>query len=227
MAFIGVAIIIAGLLALLIASDAGSLVGLDQTQFGQLVFLLMVLVVVAGGVFGRRIPFSQMLAGIAMWVAVFGVAILAYSYRFEFQQIGARMLGELTPGMELSDGGTTVGVRRSRDGSFHLAGEINGAEVRFIFDTGASAVVLTAEDAAHAGIDVKSLRFTVPVQTANGISSAALVVLDEIAVGGIVKRRIQAFVAEPGSLDESLLGMTFLETLQSYAVARDRLELKG
>lgn len=227
MAFIGLAIVIAGLLALLIATDAGSLVGLDQTQFGQLVFLLMVLVVIAGGVFGRRVPFRQMVAGIAIWVAVFAVAILAYSYRFEFQDIGARMLGELTPGLELSADGTTVGVRRSRDGSFRLVGEVNGAEVRFIFDTGASAVVLNAEDAGGAGIDLKSLRFTVPVQTANGISKAALVVLDEIAVGGIVRRRIQAFVAEPGSLDESLLGMTFLETLQSYAVARDRLELQG
>lgn len=227
MAFIGLAIVIAGVLALLIATDAGSLVGLDQTQFGQLVFLLMVLVVVAGGAFGRRVRFNQMLTGIVMWVAIFAVAILAYAYRFEFQQIGARMLGELSPGLQLSDGGTTVGIPRARDGSFRLAGQVNGADVSFIFDTGASAVVLTAEDALVAGIEVGRLRFRVPVQTANGISNAAVITLDEIAIGGIVRRRLRAFVAEPGSLDESLLGMTFLETLRSYSVARDRLELQG
>ena len=46
-------------------------------------------------------------------------------------------------------------------------------------------------------------------------------------IGGIVRRNIPAFVADVGALDTSLLGMSFLETLDSYRVSQDLLELKG
>ncbi|MEX0860431.1 MAG: TIGR02281 family clan AA aspartic protease [Cucumibacter sp.] len=228
MLFIGLAILIAVLFALLIASDAGVLIGLDQEQFGQLVFLVLVLVVIAAGTLGRRVRGGQILTGIVLWAALFAVAIGAYTFRFEIQHLGGRLLGELAPGsVQVTDGGHSVTISRSFGGSFHVDGTVNGAAVRFIFDTGANAVVLTAEDARRAGIDVENLRYTVPVQTANGTGRAAIVRLDEIAVGGIVRTGITSFIAAPGALDASLLGMTFLETLDSYTVANDGLELKG
>ena len=49
--------------------------------------------------------------------------------------------------------------------------------------------------------------------------------LNEIAVGPIVMRRVPALVAKPGALSESLLGMSFLERLKSYAVERGKLIL--
>ena len=49
--------------------------------------------------------------------------------------------------------------------------------------------------------------------------------LDRIEVGGIARERITAFVTEPGSLETSLLGMTFLETLSRYSVTQNALEL--
>ena len=54
---------------------------------------------------------------------------------------------------------------------------------------------------------------------------AAEVRLGQIAIGPIVMRNVPALVARPGALDESLLGMSFLERLKSYAVERDRLIL--
>ena len=54
---------------------------------------------------------------------------------------------------------------------------------------------------------------------------AAQVTLDEIEVGGIVRKRIRAFVAERAALEQSLLGMTFLRTLSRYAVSSNSLEL--
>ena len=54
---------------------------------------------------------------------------------------------------------------------------------------------------------------------------AAEVRLDQIAVGPIVMRNVASLVARPGALDESLLGMSFLERLKSYTVERDRLIL--
>ena len=51
--------------------------------------------------------------------------------------------------------------------------------------------------------------------------------IDEIAIGPIVMRNVRALVARPGALSESLLGMSFLERLQSYTVERGRLILKA
>lgn len=102
---------------------------------------------------------------------------------------------------------------------------VNGATIPMIFDTGESAVVLSTADAQRAGIDTASLRYTLPVQTANGTGYAASVTLDRVEVGNISRKRIRAFVAQEGALDTSLLGMTFLETLSRYTVSRDALEL--
>ena len=94
-----------------------------------------------------------------------------------------------------------------------------------IFDTGASAVVLTQDDARSAGIAVERLDYVVPVKTANGTGRAALTTLDFVQVGDIVRRNIRAYVADRGALETSLLGMTFLETLHSYSVRQDALVL--
>ena len=111
------------------------------------------------------------------------------------------------------------------DGHFLVAASVNGAPMSLLFDTGASAMVLSYADARKAGIDVSALRFDMPVTTANGTGRAAVVTLAKVEVGGIVRSRVPAFVAERGALDGSLLGMTFLETLSRYAVAGNQLEL--
>ena len=199
MLFIGVAIAIAVGLALLISADAGSLVGLTQTQTAQMVPLLVIL---------------------------FGLALVGYAYRDDLSGVAARVFGELLPGQAIIDrSGGTVTFRAGRDGHFQINAEVNGADVRLIFDTGASAVVLTTADAERAGIDTAGLRFSVPVSTANGTGRAALVRLDRIEVGGIVRQNVRAFVAEAHALDTSLLGMSFLETLTRYSVSASSLEL--
>lgn len=85
--------------------------------------------------------------------------------------------------------------------------------------------MLTAADARKAGVDLKSLVFDTPVSTANGAARAADVNLDQIAIGPIVVRNVPAPVARLGALEESLLGMSFLERLKSYTVERGRLIL--
>jgi aspartyl protease family protein len=87
--------------------------------------------------------------------------------------------------------------------------------------------VLRAEDAKRIGVDDAALDFDVGVVTANGAAMAAETRIGEIALGPIVVRNVRALVARPGALDQSLIGMSFLERLQSYAVERGRLILKG
>jgi aspartyl protease family protein len=226
MLFIAIALLVAVGLALIIGNDAGSLVGLGQMDTAQAVVLIILLIVFAGGLFGRRRRLSELLGGVAVWAGLFFVAIAGYAYRDDLAGVASRVFGELVPGAAVVDEvrGTAT-FRSGIDGHFQISTEINGSSIRAIFDTGASAVVLTAADARRAGIDTSALDYSVPVSTANGIGRASVVTLDTVAVGSIVRHNVRAFVAERGALDTSLLGMSFLGTLTSYTVTANSLEL--
>lgn len=227
MIFIGLALLIAAGIVLMISADAGSLIGLTQAQTAQLVPLLIILIVFAGGAFARRHRAAELLGSLVLWVGIFGAVGVGYAYRDELMSVVSRVSGELQPGVAVVDSerGTAV-FRRGFGGHFEIAATVNGHTTPMTFDTGASAVVLTRADAQAAGIDLSALRYTIPVSTANGTGMAARARLKSIEVGGIVRRNIPAFVAEDGALDTSLLGMTFLETLGRYSVTQNSLELQ-
>ena len=226
MIFIGIALLVAAGLVLLISADAGSLVGLTQMQTAQLAPLLILVIIFAGGLFTRRHKATELIGGLFLWAGLFAVAMVTYAYRDELLGVVGRVAGEFQPGVALVDAETgTATFRRGMDGHFEVNATINGHTTPMIFDTGASAVVLTIEDAEAAGVDLDRLRYTVPVATANGQGLAARTRLDSIEVGGIVRRNLTAFVTRDGALDTSLLGMTFLETLSQYSVTQNSLEL--
>lgn len=227
MLFVGVALLVAVGIGFLVSTDMGSLVGLSQVQFAQLVPLVVLAVVFAAGAFSRRQKFSTIVANVAVWFGIFAVSLVGYTYREDIKAVAARVVGELSPTSAIVDSRNgTAAFRRGMDGHFLVATTVNGAPMPMLFDTGASAMVLSYADARKAGIDVAALNFTTPVTTANGTGRAAVVTLDKVEVGGIVRSRVPAFVADRGALDGSLLGMTFLETLSRYSVAGDQLELQ-
>jgi aspartyl protease family protein len=94
-------------------------------------------------------------------------------------------------------------------------------------DTGATSVVLKPADAERAGINLGELSYTTPIDTANGTTYAAAVRLKSLAIGPLVVHNIEALVARPGSLNENLLGMSFLRRLRSYEFSKDYLTLRG
>ncbi len=226
MLFVGVALLVAAGIGLLVSVDAASLLGITQTQFGQVLVLVILAVIFAAGAFSRRQKFSAIAANLAVWLGIFAVALVGYTYREDLKAVAARVFGELSPTSAIVDSKNgTASFRRGFDGHFLVASTVNGAGMPLLFDTGASAVVLSYSDAKRAGIDVAGLTFDTPVTTANGTGRAAVVTLDSIEIGGIRRSHVTAFVAEKGALDGSLLGMTFLETLSRYTVAGDTLEL--
>lgn len=228
MMFTGIALLVALALAAIISSDAGSLIGLTEAQTGRAIPLLIVLVLLASSVFASRQRLRTIVGSFAIWIVLGFGLIVGYSYRVELSQFGHRLVSELQPGVARVDPETgNVRIARALGGSFRIETEVNGVTTPMIFDTGASAVVLSVEDAARAGVDTDGLEFSVPVQTANGTGFAASVTLKSIAVGPIARHNIRAFVVEHSSLDTSLLGMTFLETLSRYSVSQNALELEN
>ena len=110
-------------------------------------------------------------------------------------------------------------------GHFNVAALVNGSYTDMIADTGATLVVLTEDDAVRAGIEPGWLEFNTPVQTANGETMTARITLEDVQVGGITLRDVEALVARPGDLQKSLLGMSFIGRLRSFELKGDQLVL--
>lgn len=167
----------------------------------------------------------EVLTAIAVWGGI-GLALVAgYSYRYELAGVGYRVLGALAPGMAVSQGDGSVMVVRGPDGHFQIDGDVNGTSVRFLVDTGASAVVLTSKDATRAGIDLASLSYSVPVSTANGSTMVAPAQIRDLRLADIHIPNVRTFVAQPDNLETSLLGMSALSRLHGWKVEGDRLVL--
>ncbi len=216
-----------GLLVPIARHGEGTVGTLPSANFGALVYWGALLIFLGGSalvMFRRR--FAQTLIALFVWVALALILVVGYAYRFELRHVADRVMAELLPGHVITRG-RTVEVARAFNGDFDVTAEINGARVSMVLDTGASSVVLTREDAKAAGLPLEVLAYTVNIDTANGRTRAAPVVLDRIAIGGLVERSIEALVAQPGQLKTSLLGMSFLNRLQSWEVRGDRLVLRG
>lgn len=115
--------------------------------------------------------------------------------------------------------------KNTRTGQYNYKGRVNSGYVDFLVDTGASAVALTALDARRAGVREADLTYNVPISTAGGRNYAARITLDQVALGGIILRDVDALVVKDG-LETSLLGMTWLGQLQEVKATPNALLLR-
>ena len=166
---------------------------------------------------------------LAVWVLLVGGLGAAYLNRSDLLDAARAVgydMGIASPEPVVGPGGELT-VSRQWDGTYAVPAKLNDRDVTFLFDTGASSVVLSAETAQALGFKIENLNFRIPVSTANGRGLAAPVVIDRLAVGPIQFRRFPALVARPGMLDGNLLGQTFLDRLESYEVRGKRLVLRS
>ena len=120
-----------------------------------------------------------------------------------------------------------VQIARGQGGEFALQARINGVTAPMVIDTGATSVVLTYETAKAAGLPLELLEYDVDVETAGGHTRAARLTLDRLAIGKLVERSVPALVVPHGQMKTNLLGMSFLDRLESWEVHADRLMLHG
>ena len=211
------------LLWVLFSTFPGAIQGESETR--ELVYSLTLLVLVGGSiVLGWRDRASLALKQALAWVGIFLAIVIAYSYREPLGGLMVRTQAELTPTVPRSPAYGVASIGGDASGHFRVDGTVNGTHVRFLVDTGATDIALTAFDAQRLGFDPKSLDYTVPYRTANGVAYAARITLDEVAIGSVSVRNVTASVSQEG-LDESLLGMSFLGRLSGFEVSGDRLIL--
>jgi clan AA aspartic protease (TIGR02281 family) len=121
----------------------------------------------------------------------------------------------------------TVQVARGQGGEFALQAKINGVTAPMVIDTGATSVVLTYETAKAIGLPLELLEYDIDVETAGGHTKAARLTLDRLAIGKLVERSVPALVVPHGQMKTNLLGMSFLDRLESWEVRADSLMLRG
>jgi aspartyl protease family protein len=233
-AWISLTLLLVAGLALLLRTDAGSIAGIDPSDFAIVMASIALLIFAASSLAGSyRGRATQAVRDFLTWVIIALGLIGGYSYRDEILSLGHRITGELMPpGSVLRpdvqvEGERSVRIRRRSDGHFMAKATANGVTLGMLVDTGASTVVLKPQDAQKLGIDTEQLRYNVPVQTANGTTYAAHVRLKTLAVGTISVNQVEALVAKPGALKDNLLGMSFLSRLRSYEFAGEYLTLRS
>ena len=131
-----------------------------------------------------------------------------------------------------AEGGSPADVRpgsglvaKAADGHFWADAEVNGKPVRFLVDTGATAVALTPEDAERLGIRTADLKPGYNVTTVGGSARASAVTLASVSINGARLDNVQAMVVADG-LDVSLLGMSYLGRLTRFEATRDTLRFE-
>ena len=228
--YVLIGILAVGLAALILNHDSGRTMGMDNNDFGRLVTLSAIATMMAAGVLAGRRQIGESLRQAGIWLLIILVLVTGYLYRFDLQEIGNRLTAGLIPGRAVvttnAGGEQILVIHKGVSGHFEADVTIDGTPLRMLVDTGASSVVLSYEDAMRLGINPDNLVFSIDVSTANGRALAAPVTLREVAIGPITRGTIRGMVTEQGRLEQSLLGMSFLETLGSIEIARDELRLK-
>lgn len=139
---------------------------------------------------------------------------------------------ETGPGIEPASAGRDgIAGRRVRlpaDARGHFEGDFrfNGRTMNAMIDTGATLVAINETVARRIGIRLEAADFRYEVDTANGKVRAAAAMIDNLQIGRIYVRDIQAMVLEDRALNKILVGMSFLSRLQKFQVEGGTLLLE-
>lgn len=192
---------------------------MDTWDLGSLIYLVLLgAVLIAWLLIHNRQSLGRTLQQAMGWALIFLAVIAAVGLWDDIRRT-------VVPGRAAVAADGRIEVPRAADGHFYLTLMVNDAAVDFIVDTGASAVVLRAEDAQRAGIDTADLAYTGRATTANGMVRTAPVRLDRIGLGPVSDRNVRAWVNE-GAMDRSLLGMSYLERWGRIEIAGRNLVLE-
>ena len=161
---------------------------------------------------------SPLLAACAAALGLAAATLGAQSIPVLFAQTPAAPAPAAVPVSEAAP----VVVQRDDDGLFMVVGDVNGRPVRFVVDTGATAVVLSQADADAAGIAA-----TVPapdITTASGRTAMHWGAASTIRVGGRAFAQVPVAVAPGGTV--SLIGESLLGQFARVTISGDRMELR-
>jgi aspartyl protease family protein len=177
------------------------------------VYLLMALMLVLGSLMARREPAAKMFTMVLAWVAIFAAGFILFTFRDNFRWVAQRLKAEAV-GTPVQQGKETR-IPMALDGHFWVDAKLNGRDVKFLVDSGATTTTIDRDTARAAGIAISSRRDRF-VRTGNGVIRVAGGRADELTVGGIERHDIALEIADNDDLN--VLGMNYLSSLSRWSV---------
>jgi aspartyl protease family protein len=200
--------------------------GEGQLSNPDFIQTLAVLALVSSSLlFVRHFKPGEIIRNILLWLGVGAVLVIGFVYQDELMELGRRLRTELIPGTPVQTAANEMVISAGEGGGFHVYGKVNDTPVRFLVDTGASAIVLSPADARRMGLDLKALAFDRAYETANGIGYGASAVVDELTIGHIRLAKVPVSI-NGAPMSSSLLGMTFLNRMKSFNISGRKLVLR-
>jgi len=184
-------------------------------------YLVLLVVLVASSLFARRLPMGQVAKMALGWVTIFGLVFIVMVFRHDFAQVGQRLRAEVT-GSPI-EAGSELRIPVSGDGHYWVRGEINGKQVNFLVDSGASITTVSRATAQQAGIET-GVRADL-VETANGRVVMRRGTAEQFGIGSIRRPGLSVNVNPNDRMN--VLGMNFLSSLSSWRVEGNHLVLVG
>ncbi len=120
--------------------------------------------------------------------------------------------------------GAPTELSRAADGHFYAGVTVGTQAVTMLVDTGASVIALTADDARAAGLTWNPAELAVVAQGAGGPIRGVARTLDRVSLGSHEARGVRAVII-PDGLPVSLLGQSFLATVEPVRIEKDRMVL--
>jgi aspartyl protease family protein len=176
-------------------------------------YIVMAVMLVLGGLMARREPLARKLTMGLAWIAIFGAGFLLFTFRDNLSFVAQRLRAEAT-GTPVRVG-ETIRIPMAIDGHFWVDGEINGHDVKFLVDSGATMTTIGSETAARSDVAVSPGRDQL-VRTGNGIVRVASGYADQLKIGSIERDGMRLHVAQGEDLN--VLGMNFLSSLERWGV---------
>ncbi|HSR00895.1 MAG TPA: TIGR02281 family clan AA aspartic protease [Sphingomicrobium sp.] len=177
------------------------------------VYILMAIMLVLGSLMARREPLAKLITMAMAWIVIFAAGFVLFAFRDDFGYLAQRLKAEAI-GSPVTEGGTTR-IPMAIDGHFWVQAKLNGHDVKFLVDSGATMTTIDRQTAKAAGVAV-SPRADEFVRTGNGIIRVSSGRADELSVGTIVRQDVGLQVAENDDLN--VLGMNYLSTLSRWGV---------
>ena len=184
----------------------------NDTMLGGL-YLLMAAMLVLGALITRREPIAKLVTMALAWIAIFGAGFILFTFRDNLGWVAERLKAEAV-GTPVQQGSETR-IPMAIDGHFWVNAKLNGHDVKFLVDSGATTTTIDRGTAKAAGIEM-SPRRDLFVRTGNGVIRVASGRASELSIGGITRRNVALEVADNDDLN--VLGMNYLSSLSRWGV---------
>ena len=191
----------------------------------SLIWGVVCIVLLMSSLAARRLSLGYVAKAAFAWIAIFAALFAIFTFRFEFKAVWERVKADISGTAGQSVSGNEITIRRQDDGHYWLQVDVNGKPVRFMIDSGATTTAVNASTARETGIEVDTDGYPVFLNTANGSVAAQRGIIQSLKIGTHEIGQHNVVVSESFG-DTNVLGMNFLDSMQSWKVEGNVMTLK-